>query len=125
MAALGLAPLGAFLLVGAAVGLKLLRLARRTRGLPEAVLGAGLAGVCFVTLPTQVLTVAFETGSVGLGCMVAVGLAKLSGVRVVANPLTQLLMGSAGLAVAAGWYLAFLPPAAYLRWVDRRAPRGA
>lgn len=244
MGALALAPLAAFLLVGAVVGVRLLLLARRTGGLPEAVLGAGLAGVCFVTLPALLATVALELGPLGLrtavflvglvpiglfvasfhlftwsvfrrndalagsfavvaallsivavggigwmriahpgevelytrpwalglmtlfgvgfvwtgiestiyygrmrrraalgladavvanrfllwgfaslaatGCMLGVGAAKFAGVKVIAEPATQLLIGGAGLVVAVSWYLAFLPPAVYLRWVRRR-----
>lgn len=241
MGLLAVVSLGVFVLVGAGVGIRLLALARRTRGLPELVLGAGLAGVCFGTLPALVATVALEVGPIGfrkalfvaglipiglfvasfhlftwsvfrrrsrmagalalaaaalslvdvagigwvriahetdieaqtrpwalglmalfaagfawtgvesmlyhaamrrraalgladpavanrfllwglaalaaIACMLGVGMAKVYGVKVVAHPGTQLLMGTAGLLVAGCWYLAFLPPAFYTRWL--------
>jgi len=78
MTGLAFAPLGAFVVVGATVGLRLLLLGRRTRGLPELVLGAGLTGVCFVTLPALVLTVPLAVGPLAFQkALFAIGLVPL------------------------------------------------
>ena len=53
-----------FVVVGALVGARMLLLARRTRGLPELLLGSGLSSLTFVTLPALVSSLVLRLGSV-------------------------------------------------------------
>ena len=52
-----------FLVVGTLVGLRMLRLARRTRSLPELLLGGGLTSLTVVTLPAVALSLGVRVGS--------------------------------------------------------------
>lgn len=55
-----------FLVVGTAVGVRMLRLARRTGSLPERLLGAGLCSLTFVTLPCIFLGLGLRVGPLWL-----------------------------------------------------------
>lgn len=46
------------------------------------------------------------------------------GLNLVVHPVPILLLSVCGLTAAICWMLSFLPPAAYLDWVRRRAPEG-
>lgn len=46
---------------------------------------------------------------------------SLVGIDLVSSPVGALVVGTLGMSSTAAAWLAFLPPAAYLRWVERRA----
>jgi hypothetical protein len=96
-----------YVAVGLVVGVRLLRLARRTRGFPEWALGLG-------------------RGLVGIGGVLAAGaplLVSLCGVNAAEHAPTRLLCGFGTLASSVFVQLAFLPPERYLAWVGGRARR--
>jgi hypothetical protein len=61
------------------------------------------------------------SGVFGLGSITPAVVAQLSGGNL-SSPASQLVVGLCGLASSAVLYLAFLPPAAYVRWVRQSAP---
>lgn len=69
-----------FLFVGTIVGVRMLLLACRTREAPEALLGAGLCALTFVTIPCITLGFGFRLGPVWLEKLLfAVGLVPMIG----------------------------------------------
>ncbi len=56
----------AFAAMGSTVGIRLLRLSSRTRGLPEFLLGAGLCSLLFLTLPAIALGLGLRVGDTQL-----------------------------------------------------------
>jgi len=78
-----------FLLVGTVVGVRMLLLARRTREAPEALLGAGLCAVTFVTIPCIALGFGLRLGPVWLEKLLfAAGLVPMIGFATVLHAFT-------------------------------------
>ena len=82
MKVIALGAAASFLVVGTVVGIRMLLLARRTRSLPELLLGAGLTSLTAVTLPAMGLSLGAKLGSTsvqaavfGLGLVPVVGFA--------------------------------------------------
>jgi len=81
-----------FLVVGTAVGVRLLRLAFRTRSLPELLLGGGLCSLTFVTLPAIILALAVRVGGPELRiALFAAGLVPAAGLATCLNAFTALV----------------------------------
>jgi hypothetical protein len=64
-------------------------------------------------------------GGVGVATLMSLttGIARLRGVDLQATLAGAAFVGISGVIAAGSIYLAFFPPAAYARWVARRAPR--
>lgn len=92
MKTLALAACASFLCIGTGVGLRMLRLARRTRGLPELLLGTGLVSLTFVTLPALALSLGAHVGGrVFQTLLFALGLAPVAGFAVCQYTFTALV----------------------------------
>ena len=96
-----------FVIVGAIVGVRMLLLARRTGGTPERILGAGLCGLTFVTLPCIALGFGLRLGPVWLekllfvaGLLPVIGLAAAihAFTALVFRPSSRVAWGLVGLA---------------------------
>jgi len=99
-----------FIVVGALIGVRMLLLARRTRGRPELLLGAGLTSLTVMTLPLITLSMMFHVGSpsfqlglfaLGLAPVVGFAASLYSFTAVVFRPQSRLARGLAPLAALA------------------------
>lgn len=90
MRPLAIVGLGAFLLAGAAVGLRLLSLARCTRRAPETVLGLALVALCILGYPLVLLARVLEdAGSVGAEILGVLGNAGVAACVVLVAEFTR------------------------------------
>ena len=97
-----------FLIVGAVVGVRMLLLARRTRGIPEWILGSGLCALVFVTIPCITIGFGLRLGPVwlekalflaGLGPVIGFAVALFAFTAIVFRPASIVAWS---LVVAAG-----------------------